>query len=47
MAYYREERKVRALAAAVTQSSGLDPASRDAVVDLLKRGGARTLLNTF
>ena len=45
--YYRAEKRVREIVASIEAEGISAQKDRQTVVDILKRGGARTLLNIF
>lgn len=47
IAYYREEKKVHALIDDLSKGTAVGPDVKDTVVELLRKGGARTLMNVF
>ena len=47
IAYYREEKKIHDLLASLERGKELTPEVRERVVQLLRKGGARTLMNVF
>ena len=45
--YIKKEREIAVLHSSLAEAKGIDPATKDTILDLIRRGGVRTSLGVF